>query len=311
MQEFLTNNTVNCNLMSLTGYRTLVILSALMEEPKTNAEINECLLKNQYIKEKFSNDTLRIYINSLRAVGCEITSANKSNSKKYQLVSHPFIYDITRPQLKAIAKLYKSVYDKLDVKEVVELENFFAKLSYSLKNEHTKTYLRNLSMLKGIDKSVLNNLLIHCKNKNQIVFLYNSPKSGEKQIEIIADKLSFKSEKLYLWGNNLTHKEYSFFAVDKILKIISIKFNKDKEEFESTKVTYELYNHRNYIPDEDERIITKSDEKLIIEADSKNEFNLIQKILSMAGDCKVIEPEDFKIKLINKLKNMEKTYEKI
>lgn len=311
MQEFLTNNTVNCNLMSLTGYRTLVILNALMESPKTNTEINDCLLKNQYIKETFSNDTLRIYINSLRAVGCEITSANKSNAKKYQLVSHPFAYDISKSQLKALSKLYKSVYYKLDVKEVVELENFFERLSLSLKNEQTKACLRNLSMIKGINKNILNNLLIHCKNKNQIVFLYNSPKSGQKKIEIIADKLSFKSEKLYLWGNNLTHKEYSFFAVDKILKIISIKFSKNIEEFKSTKVTYELYNHESYIPEEDEKIIEKSVEKLVIEANSKNEFSLMQKILSIASDCKVVEPQEFRMKLINKLKSMEKIYEEV
>ncbi len=109
MQAFLTNNTVNCNLMSLTGYRTLVILTALIESPKSNDEINECLFNNQYIKEKFSSDTLRIYINSLRAIGCEITRANKSNNQKYKLTSHPFSYDIPKSQLKALSKVYKTV----------------------------------------------------------------------------------------------------------------------------------------------------------------------------------------------------------
>lgn len=311
MQEFLTNNTVNCNLMSLTGYRTLVILSALMESPKTNAEINDCLLKNQYIKEKFSNDTLRIYINSLRAVGCDITSANKSNTKKYELISHPFAYDIPESQLKALAKLYKSVYDKIDVKEIVEIEKFFAKLTKSLNNSKSKEFLGNLSMLKGVDKSILNDLLIHCKNKNRIVFLYNSPKSGKKEIDIIADKLSFKSEKLYLWGNNLTHKEYSFFVLDRIIKICSIKINKGAEEIKPQKVFYELYCHNNYSPEPDEKIIEMTPEKIIIEINAKNEFSLMQKILNKGNDCKVLAPEEFKIKLVNKLKNMEKTYEEI
>ncbi len=46
MQEFLTNNTVSYNLMSLTGYRTLVIFRALLESPKTIDEINDCLMKD-------------------------------------------------------------------------------------------------------------------------------------------------------------------------------------------------------------------------------------------------------------------------
>lgn len=310
MQEFLTNNTVNCNLMSLTGYRTLVILEALMESQKSNDEINNCLLNDQYIKERFSSDTLRIYINSLRAVGCEIIGANKSNNKKYKLVSHPFIYDIPKSQLNALSKLYRNIYDKIDVKDVIAMENFFEKISELVENESTKDFLKNLSILKGIDKNILNNLIIYCKNKNQITFLYNSPKSGEKEFEIIADKLAFKSEKLYLWGNNLIHKEYSYFALDRILKVCSIKIFKDNEDFPSTKVIYELYNNNeDYILKPDEKIVEKTDNKLVIEADSKNEFSIMQRILYMGGDCKVIRPKTFKTKLLDKLKSMEESYE--
>lgn len=312
MQEFLTNNTVNCNLMSLTGYRTLVILRALMESPKTNDEINHCLLSNQYIKENFSSDTLRIYINSLRAIGCEITRANKSNNKKYELISHPFTYDIPKSQLKALTKLYKNLYDKVDVQDVIIIENFFKKISELAKDENTEEILQNMSILKYINKNILNNLLIHCKNKNQITFLYNSPKSGKKEIKIIADKLSFKSGKLYLWGTSLTHKEYSYFSVDRILNICSINILKGHENFLPITVVYELYNqNNNYILESNEKIIEQTENKLIIEVTSKTEFELIQKILYQAGDCKIKSPESFKTKVLNKLKAMEASYENI
>lgn len=310
MQEFLTNNTVSCNLMSLTGYRTLVILGALMESPKSNEEINEILLNDQYIREKFSNDTLRLYINSLREIGCGITRANKLNNNKYELVSHPFVYEIPKPQLKAISKLYKSIYDKIDIEEVISIENFFEKLANSTASADTKDALKSISMLKGINKRMLNDLLVQCKNKNQIVFLYNSPRSGEKQIEIIADKISFKSGKLYLWGNNLTHKQYSYFAIERILKICSIKLLKNKDEVQTVKVVYEVYN-KDYEPLSSEKIIERTDEKLIIETDSDNEFNLIQRLLHQANDCKVLQPQDFKDKLLAKLKTMEEIYENI
>lgn len=310
MQEFLTNNTVNCNLMSLTGYRTLVILGLLMESPKSTDEINEYFSNHQYIKEKFSNDTLRIYINSLRAIGCEITRASKINKKKYELLSHPFTYDIPKSQLKSIAKIYKSIYYKIEIEKIVDIENFFRKLILHIKNENTNTFLRNTSVLKNVDKDILDDLLIHCKKKNQIKFTYNSPKSGPKDIEIVADKLSLKSGKLYLWGHNLTHKEYSYFSVEKIIKICSIKLLKSRETFPLTKVIYEIYNHNdNYILEEDEKIIEKTTETLIIETNSKNEFDVMQRILYMNNNCKVISPEAFKTKLLTKLKAMEKSYE--
>jgi predicted DNA-binding transcriptional regulator YafY len=311
MQEFLTNNTVSCNLMSLTGYRTLVILNALIESPLSNEEINECLLNDQYIQEKFSNDTLRLYINSLREIGCEIIGANKSNNKKYELVSHPFTYEISKSQLKAISKLYKSIYDKIDIKEVIIIENFFEKISNLAQNEDAKEALRSISVLKGIKGDILNDLLLHCKNKNQIVFKYNSPRSGEKQIEIIADKISFKSGKLYLWGNNLTYKQYSYFAVERVLEICNIKLLKNEAEFSSIKVTYELYNNNDYVPLSSEKIIEKSENKLTIEADSENEFSLMQRLLYFADDCKILQPQEFKDKLLAKLKSMEESYENV
>lgn len=310
MQEFLLNNTVNCNLMSLTGYRTLVIFNLLMESPKSNDEINEYFFNHQYIKEKFSNDTLRIYINSLRQIGCEITRANKSNKQKYELISHPFTYDIPQNHINAIEKLYKNMYEKIDIREVIAIENLFEKLSSYTKNNTPKDSLKNISVLKTINKTILEDLIVHCKNKNQITFLYNSPKSNAKKIEIIADTLSFKSGKLYIFGHNLTHNEYSYFSVDRIIEVCSIKFQKEKTDFPTIKIIYELKNKNGeYIPEIDEKIIKKANDSLTIEVNSKNEFNLIQRILHMANDCKVIYPENFKIKLLNKLKAMEASYE--
>lgn len=311
MQEFLTNNTVSSNLMSLTGYRTLIIFQTLLESPKTIDEINDCLLNNQYIKEKFSSDTLRIYINSLRTIGCEITRASKSNGNKYILCSHPFSYEIPKSQVEAISKLYQNIHDKLDIRDVISIENLFKKLSEQINNKNNINSLNSISILKHIDKNILNDLLLHCKNKNQITFLYNSPKSGKKDIELVADKLSFKSKKLYLWGNNLTHKEYSYFLVDRILKIKNIKLLKTKDEFSTSKIKYEIYNHNDdYVLESYEKIVEKNNAKLLIEAEVKNEFSIIQKILYMSDNCKIIEPESFKNKIINKLKLMEKTYEK-
>lgn len=309
MQEFLTNNTVNCNLMSLTGYRTLVILEALMESPKSIEEINNCLFNNQYIKEKFSSDTLRLYINSLRAIGCQITAANKTNKKKYELVSHPFNYDIPQPQLKAIAKVCKTFYQELNINKIRKMEDLFLKISKFISNENTKDFLLNILKLKNIDRRIIDDLDTYCRHKNQIVFLYDSPKSGRKEIEIIADKLSFKSDKLYLWGSDLIHNQYSYFKVDRILKICSVNLRSEDKKFLPMKVRYEFYgNYDDFNLEPDEIILQKDNKKLLIEVISQNEFSLMQRILSFSNNCKVIEPVDLIGKLLKKLNLMGKIY---
>lgn len=307
MQEFLTNNTVNCNLMSLTGYRTLVLLKMLLESPKSNNEINSYFFNDQYIKEKFSNDTLRIYINSLREIGCDITRANKSNKNKYELLSHPFDFEITKQQFKAVSKLYKNIYDKLDFSDVIKLDNLFAKIADEIGDEKMRESILNISMLKGIDKNVLNELIMHCKNKNQITFLHKSPKSGLKEIEVIADKLLFKSDKLYLFGCSITHDEYSFYRVDRIQKVSTIKINKDSKKPTELKVIYEIYD-MNYSLSETEKLIHKTNSKMLIEVCSNNKFSLMQRFLHSAKDCKILSPESFKAEFLKKLKSMKESY---
>jgi len=310
MQEFLTNNTVNCNLMSLTGYRTLVILKLLMESPKSTNEINDYFLNNQYIKEKFSNDTIRIYINSLRIAGCEITRANKSNGYKYELIAHPFDFEIPKGQLNSMLKLYNNIYEKIDIEHILKLNYLIAKIYPLIKDEKTKEAIKNVAKIKNIDLNILNELIHHCKNKNQIIFLYKSPRSGEKYIEIIADKLSFKSEKLYVWGNSNTYQEYSHFRLDRIIKISALKLKQEEKIFPKIKVTYEIYNEskKKYSPGENEKILQQTQDKIIIEETSGNKFELMQKLLYMAQDCKIIYPEYLKNELIKELKLMKESY---
>ncbi len=311
MQEFLTNNTVTCNLMSLTGYRTLVLLSTLMESPKSIDEINDFFLNNRYIKEKFSNDTLRIYINSLRAIGCNITRADKSNKLKYNLISHPFSYNISKIHLKSLAKLYKYTFSQLKIQDIILLHKFFLKLSSIIENDAEKTTILGLSAIKNINLSLLEELISYCKKHKQIIIEYNSPKSGPKKIELIADKLSFRSEKLYLWGNSLTHKQYSFFSVEKIIRVIGVSINQQKEQTPQLTCVYELYNQKNYIPQPEETILEQDENKIVIKTSAQNEFNLIQKLLYLCNDCKILYPNEIKTKIITKLKEMENNYEKI
>lgn len=310
MQEFLANNTVSWNLMSLTGYRTLVILDALVKSPKNIDEINDYLFHNQYVKEKFSPDTIRLYVNSLRTIGCVITKATKLNNYKFTLISHPFSYDIPKSQLAALSKLYKNCYEKLDVEDLIRLESLFMSLCEHVSNENTKVALANISALKKINKKLLCELTTHCKKKNQIVFLYNSPQSGKKEIEIIADKIKLKSGKLYLYGENLTHREYSYCLVNRIIEISNIKLRKTDEKLREEKVKFEVYDP-NYSLDDNEVLISKTSEKVVVEALIKNEFFFIQKILACANNCKILEPEGFREKVINKLRLMERQYEDI
>ena len=56
---------------------------------------------------------------------------------------------------------------------------------------------------------------------------------------------------------------------------------------------------------------TYQKDKLLIEVIAKNEFNLMQRVLRMAEDCKVIAPDHFKKKLLDKLNAMKENYDNV
>src|SRR5574344_915478 len=309
MQEFLRSNKVSWNLMSLTGYRTLVILAELLRQPMSNEDINKVFKSNPYIGENFSEDTIRLYIHVLREIGCEITRANKTNNNKYILLSHPFDYDIPKTQLQALYKLHKNICTQISLEEAVALDSLISNIINKVNNPLTKALLQKLLMLKNINPELTKELMHHCNKKNQIIFTYNSPKSGQKNIEIIAEKLEFKNKKLYFFGKDITHGECSYFPISRIVKINEIKLKKDNIKIDTINVTYEIYQN-NYKPEENEKILEQNSDSSIVQVKILNEFSGFQKFLQLGSSCKILSPETFKKKFVEKLKIMRKTYEK-
>ena len=72
MKQFIKNQKVTYNLMSFTGYKALLIFNLLTESPKSYEEIKNYIYNHPYLREQISMDTMRVYMNSLKRLGCEI-----------------------------------------------------------------------------------------------------------------------------------------------------------------------------------------------------------------------------------------------
>ena len=93
--------------ISLTGLRALAILGLLMGQNRSLDEIREIFIKNGILGKENSNDILRIDINTLKAMGCEISRASQKTDYKYKLGMHPFALDFKAEQISALKKVYK------------------------------------------------------------------------------------------------------------------------------------------------------------------------------------------------------------
>ena len=175
--------------MSFTGFKSIIIFSLLLEGPKSYQELRTAIENHEYLHESVSIDTLRIYLNSLRKIGCKISKYTKGGITRYSIDSHPFELKITKEQAQSIIKVFKAIYQSIDISDLLSLQKFFDKFSNFITNEDLKIKLKNISPLHNINPEIIQDLMTYSGSNTEIIIYYNSLTSGKKNINIIVDKL--------------------------------------------------------------------------------------------------------------------------
>ena len=144
--------------MSFTGFKSILIFSLLLEGPKSYSELQEILKNHEYLHETISSDTLRVYLNSLREIGCKITRKSKNGVTRYSIDSHPFVLNIDEKQIPSIIKVYKALTQSIEVSDLLALQQFFAKISQYIQDDELKEKLSKVSTLYNIDYKIITDL---------------------------------------------------------------------------------------------------------------------------------------------------------
>lgn len=310
MQRFMDKNEITHNLMSFSGFKGMLIFTMLVEKPCSYKEIKTAIENNEYLKETISFDTIRIYMNSLKKIGCDIKTIQQGRTKLYYIDNHPFELDITDKQAQSIIKLYKAISKSIDIDDFLVLKNFFDKISKYIKNDNLKDKLQKISPLNKINPELLKSLKEYANNNTAITIFYNSSTSGRKNIDIQVNKIYISNGKLYIAGINSEYGNYSSFLVSKIIKIVGVNIQNENLNIPTLHIRYELkkYDNTDFELLPNEKIISEDDEKILVEISGENKFTIKQRILSLSNRCKVVSPQDFKEEIINCLKKMKEEY---
>lgn len=308
MKEFMKNNKVTYNLISFTGFKSMLLFECLLKGPKTYEEIKEYFANNPYLHETITIDTLRVYINSLERFGCEIVRGKKSEGSKYKLLKHPFELKLSDEETKSLIKVFKTICKSIELEDLLALTKFFKKIANYIENEKLKQNLLNISPLKNINQDILKTLILACRKNEEITILYNSPSSSTKNIDILTEKLALSNNKLYLYGKSPQYPNTASFLVSRIKDVPTIKLQRtitiQDEEFI---IGCEIYD-KNIPLLENEKIIAEDADKMTIEITSSNKFLTRQRILYLGSDCKVLYPQSFKDDIYSILKKMKEEY---
>ena len=296
--------------VTFTGLRAIVIIGLLSIMPRSFEEIKKELINYKIISEESSDDIIKIDFNTIKAIGCDISKTSTANGNKYVLKKHPFSFYITLEEIKVLKKAYKIIKQSNNLELLLNYHDLFNRISEKIYDEEIKEALLGISVLRHFDISLIKELVMDCKEKRTIKFVYNTPSKQKECIkEGVAQKIYFQNDKIYLSLSDFEKETIIFCNVKRLKSIISRAFTKGDDVENKYKVLYYL---KDCIVEElleNEKIIEYNENGFLIEATYQNDFWAAQRVLNFGSRCTVIEPKEFRSKIIYKLKRAREKYE--
>lgn len=298
------------NQISTTGMRAVVLLGLLIVAPRTFEEIKKIFLDLNIIEKTQSDDILRIDINTLKHMGCEISRADKKNNFKYTLLKHPFTLKFSDDELKVLKRAYKAVIQTANIQLLLEYDELFNKIIEHVEDGEIKEKMLGISILRHINVETVKELIVDCNKKRSLELVYKKPTSKHNENKkIIAEKIIIKNAKVYLYGYDIEKRRSTVLNLERIKSIVARLLVKDNFQRKIIKIKYQLKDKNINLNPEEETIVEETNDSYIIEGIYHNDFIATQRVLSFGSKCVVIEPIEFRNNIIEKIKEMRKSYE--
>lgn len=296
--------------ISITGYRTLLVYKSLLEKGRSVKELIEILSNNKNTNKAVSEDTVRVTLNTLKSAGCIISRPKKSNGFKYELIKHPFSLSLNKEKFHQFLALRNRFASESTYDKVFTLNSLYDKFFNLTQNDEYMNDLENSKPLLGVNKDIVKEFAGPKLKNKKVNIHYDSPTYGEEDIDIIPQRLTYENTKLYLCCFIYKYGQFSILNLDRIMKINNVSLSKFSKEEIYFEVKYKLIGDSltSFIPEMYEEIVEKNDDYIIVNAKVANEFCFIQRLLLFGRDFRIISPDFFKEKLINKIKQIRKGY---
>ncbi len=297
------------NQISLTGLRALVILGLLVVMPRSLAEIREKLISYNVMDEDQSDDILRIDMNTLKEIGCEISRADIKNGGKYYLLKHPFSLKVSEEEIKNLKKVYRLIKNKANISQMLEYDELFRKLASYIYDEENREKFLGILAFKHYDLNKLKKYIEDCENNLVLDLLYESPLSKKcLRKQFLPQELVFRSDKLYLHGVDIQLQKEAVLKVSRIATVYSrtaqnVKFERNKFE-----VKFKLKSFKNEPKPDNEHILEIKNGEYTVLGSYHNSFYAMQRMLFYGSDCVVLEPQHFRENVIKRLKEIRDVY---
>ncbi|MCA9799439.1 MAG: WYL domain-containing protein [Cyanobacteria bacterium HKST-UBA04] len=204
-----------------TVYRIIKLMQWMSCQPLSQEQINECFLADPMIQRSVSQDTIGLYMNTLRAVGCQVERPKPSNNYCYTLSYHPFSYCLDEETLQFLFQLVQYVDDTMGCRDMLHRQQFVWRVIEGSANTNRKALkqqfldrlrIRNLDQLQ----TTVAELESHCHLPCVLEVAYQSPNKSRVVRYVLPEKLMCWNDTIYLKCYMLDYDGCVMLRVDRI-----------------------------------------------------------------------------------------------
>ncbi len=290
--------------------KLLLLVNILLGKKLSKSDIiSEFEKRHVFITKTSVDNYIKILINN----GFQIKSEKEKGKNIYSFefnVEKNTLNEEIEPIFQELKKIIISQKDYNFVKKSVYL---FYKIASCFDRE-SRLKVANFGYYSVINWFLVNKLEEHCYNKDVILIEYILPNGENKEITIHTDKLCIKgkSARLYLVGAIACNSCFSSLPVDRIFTIKKVLRKKVRFDLPVRLLEYTISkkNFEEFGLEDGEMLLSTENEKVTISAPIIDEFMLVQRILEHCPDVYYISDEKIKSMVFEKLKTLEKMYEK-
>ena len=296
---------VNQKSISLTAFRTLLVMAELMRGPITKDELMGLLSEGG---ETASQDTLKRTLNTLKQAGFIISRPTEKNDFKYVLISHPFMPDFQNADF--LNTLRENLVLTDDLKRISAVNKFYEKVCSFNRNERFKNLLEEENPFKTINQDILDKFISGEYWEKIVEINYFSANSGFETLKFIPERLSMKNSKVYVWGYGFKYNQFAFLNFERIKSIVSVYEMETDLHLPAYEINCILSGDsaKSFVPEKNEEILKRDGEEIRVKLVVSDEFSMFQRLLPFGRDLKYIEPEYFRVLFAEKLRKIRRRY---
>ncbi|WP_373532439.1 helix-turn-helix transcriptional regulator [Vampirovibrio sp.] len=205
-----------------TAYRIFKLLQWLIDAPLTVEALNQKFINDPSIGKAVSSDSVWLYINTLKALGCVIRRPSPRNGFAYEMLSHPFNLTMDEAQLETLAQAKIIAQRHFAHPEMLALDSLLRKLvSQGSLNGFPELVERLFVQSRSLDSQECRQRIEQLERamleESLLEVTYVSPLKGEEVFQFLPESLFYRQGVVYVRGERPEYPDPSSLRVDRML----------------------------------------------------------------------------------------------